>query len=613
MKKSVITILVIALITVTAIVTIFRYRTKQKPLLPESPRERAIEGTGLVEFSPGLVEIEITSPADRAKYEKMAAIFSALGDGKDPLKNTQAVGQLDRFIKQYPDTSDAYFMRATLAFSAPNPDYAKILKDLSKTEQLVSSAAAKNPTITAANIYIMRAKVHLLANNDQQAIADLESAIKSDPSRSIFNNGGVKPEEETPERAAMQNRDFEYLVSKYPNDFRVYMARGLFYDSFTAYSESYFSPALLDLNRALALKPDSALVEYLLGSLYQQTTFWTRAAARDISDSGGYRDQQNENALQHIERATAIDPKFTEAWAQQAEILYSLKQFKSAIPYYDKVIELDPTRWGAYNDRGMAKSYSNDYYGAVSDFTEALNVKKQNHIPNTALDPTYESRGDAYLKTQNYEAAAADYGRAIGVKFSSAVFLMSLTQIRGVYPELQAISDADLLEGLRQKYYPNMSASDFVGQYQKNTKPYDEFVLAGLYENRGDVYWRSKKFRRAVNEYNRARHMDRSFILDRWKSISKSTEKELFIDTQTIDFAGGNAVSLWVKTTMRGSAAYSEEKYQIDCASRKMKLMGFVNYDSLGNPRTSRDSEKDWELIVPESMGEQLANGACQR
>lgn len=613
MRKSVITIFVIALIIIAAIVTIFYPRTRRKLLSPKSPQVLAIENSGLVEFSPGLVEIEITSPEDRAKYEKMSPIFSTIGDGKDPLKNKQAVGQLDRFIQEYPETSDAYSMRATLAFSSPDPDYVKILKDISKTEQLNSSAASKSSTVTTANIYVMRAKVHLLTNHDQQAMADLESAIRSDPSKSIFNNGGVKPEEETADRAAMQDQDFAYLVSKYPNDFRVYIARGLFYDSFTSYSEDYFSPAFSDLNRALALNPDSALVEYLLGSLYQQTTFETKAGWRDISQSGGYKDQQNKNALQHFQRATAIDAKFTGAWAQQAEVLYSLKQFNAAIPYYDKVIELDPTRWGAYNDRGLAKSYANDYYGAISDFTEALNVKKQNHIPNTALDPTYESRGDAYLKARNYEAAAADYGRAIGLKFSSTVFLMSVAQIRSVYPELRAISDADLLEGLRRKYYPNMSSSDFVGQYQKNTKPYDEFVLAGLYEKRGDAYLASNNFRGAANEYDRARHMDGSFILDRWKSISKSSGKELFIDTQTIDFAGENVVSLWVKTTTPGSAAYTEEKYQIDCAYRKMKLMGLVNYDSMGNPRASRDSDKDWELIVPESVGEHLANGACQR
>jgi len=158
-----------------------------------------------------------------------------------------------------------------------------------------------------------------------------------------------------------------------------------------------------------------------------------------------------------------------------------------------------------------------------------------------------------------------------------------------------------------------MSSSDFVGQYQKNSKRYDEFVLAGLYVNRGDAYLASNSFRRAAKEYDRARQMGGSYTFDRWKSISKRAGKELFADTQTMEFGGENVVLLWVKTITTGSAAYTEEKYQIDCTSGKMKSMGFVNYDSMGNPRSSRDSDKEWELIVPESMGEHLANGACQR
>jgi len=162
MKKSVITIFIITLIITTAVAALFHRRTRQKPLPPESPQVVAIENTGLVEFSPGLVEIEITSPKDRAKYEKMSAIFSTIGDGKDPLKTTQAVGQLDRFIGEYPDASDAYFMRATLALSSPDPDYAKILKDIAKTEQLNSSVGSKSLTVTTANIDVIRAKVHFL-------------------------------------------------------------------------------------------------------------------------------------------------------------------------------------------------------------------------------------------------------------------------------------------------------------------------------------------------------------------------------------------------------------------------------------------------------------------
>jgi tetratricopeptide (TPR) repeat protein len=613
MKKPIILLFVIGLI----VVAVFSIRRQPvittKQAAPSSPQALAIEHLGLPEFAPGLVEVEVTSPADRAKYEKMNSIFTVIGDGKDANKNAQAIQMLDRFIGDYPDNPDAYSMRATLTSSSPNPDYSKILSDLNLLEHLNKSNGTQSSTTSPASIMVMRAKVHLLTKNDQQAISDLEEAIKSDPTKSPFNNGGVKAEEDTADRSAIQNSDFEYLVSHFPNDSRVYMARGLFFQSFTSYSEDYFAPAFANLNRAQSLNPNSALVEYLLGSLYLHSTFLTKAAWREISESGGFKDQQNRLAFEHLQRASSIDPDFVEAWAQEAEALYSLKEYKEAIPYYDKVIALAPSRWEAFNDRGLAKFNSGDYYGAISDYTDALNIKKQNHISNSPLDSTYESRADAYSKVENYDAAIADYGRAIGLKLSSTIFLMSLGQIRGAYPELHSISDSDLLEGLRVKYYPNMSSSDFVGQYQKNIKPFDEFILAGLYENRGDAYLASGDFRNAGKEYDRARHMDANFIMERWKSISKSPEKDILLDMQTIDVTNESLVSIWIKRTAANSSTYSEEKLQIDCVARKMRVLGYANYNAAGNLTSSRDTGTEWELIVPETIGERFAHGACPR
>jgi hypothetical protein len=148
MKKSVITLSVIALIIIATFAARFYVRNRQTSPPTKSPQVLAMESTGLVEFSPGLVEVEIISPTDRTKYEKLSSILSTMGDGKDPVKNAQAIGPLNSFINKYPDNSEAYFMRATLALSSPSPDYAQILKDIDKTEQLNSSATSKNPTVT---------------------------------------------------------------------------------------------------------------------------------------------------------------------------------------------------------------------------------------------------------------------------------------------------------------------------------------------------------------------------------------------------------------------------------------------------------------------------------
>src|SRR5262249_33345217 len=155
-------------------------------------------------------------------------------------------------------------------------------------------------------------------------MSDLESGVKINPSspNEVFNNGGVKPEDdENP--TAIQRKDLDLLVATYPQDYRAYIFRGLFYASFTTYDEKYYSPAFADLNHALDMSPKSALAHYFLGRITQKMTFWTQAAARDISDQtgahGGFKEKTHEKALQYFLMAAKLDPNFAPAYADAAE------------------------------------------------------------------------------------------------------------------------------------------------------------------------------------------------------------------------------------------------------------------------------------------------------
>jgi tetratricopeptide (TPR) repeat protein len=460
-------------------------------------------------------------------------------------------------------------------------------------------------------MYALRAKVDLLSNHNDQSIKDLETAIAIDPStpNEVFNTGGVRPEDDS-NPSALQKKDLDLLISRYPDDYRPYMFRGLFYNSFTTYDENYYGLALSDLKQANRLNPISALVEYFLGSVYQKGAYWTKAAWADTSESGGYRDKANSTALEHFQQAIKLDSKFARAYAQVAESLFSLKQYREAIPYYDKVIEFTPDNAGAYNDRGLSKTSTNDTYGAISDFSKAIDLQKSKSAA-LSLGNTYENRAVAYVAVMDYDRAVDDYSMAIGLKFASQVFLMSIPQIRGVYPEFKDISDHDLLEGLRKKYFPNMSSEDFVGQYQKNNKPFEDFVLAGLYGDRGDTYLKAGDFKKAAGEYARARSTWSKYSSDRWKVISKTADTEYSVDTQTLGFRQGNTVSLWVKIMNTKNNTYSQQEYQLDCSGRKIKSISVTSYNSVGNVMHTSPGQ-EWETVVPESMGEVLYNGVCR-
>lgn len=575
----------------------------------ESRQELAIERLGPPEFNAENNKVINVSPQEKALLAEMMPIVNSIGNAKDIEKNSQAAQELNVIIKKHPQYSDAYFLRATASILGRDHNYPAVLRDIDIAIKLHSARRFSSAYDSTAPMYSLRSKVDILDGNFSAAMNDLETAITigSTDITDVFNTGGTSPEENA-NRVALQRSDLESLVTKFPRDYRSYLFRGLFYFSFTTYNERYYAPAIRDLNEAQRLKPSSWMPSYFLGILYHKRAFWTKAAWADVSKSGGFKDKMNAIALQYFNRAVKLDPKLTEGYAQIAEGLFELKRYKEAIPAYDKVISLDPARYGAYNDRGLAKTYIGDYYGAIADFSHSIELQRVDN--NSYLGDAYENRADAYMKVGDFKAAIEDYSRAIGMKFASQVFLMSIRQIRDIYPEFANISNQDLLEGLRQKYYPNMSAANFDGQYQKNKKPFEDFVLAGLYEDRGDSYLYAGQCTEATEDYARALHDDSTYTLNRWKPILKTADAAYFIDAQTLDCAEKSTVSLWLKIVSPHSNTNEQIDYQIDCVGRRMRSLGSVDYNSLGTPiRTG--GEEGWQVIAPDSVGEKLHKTVC--
>lgn len=585
----------------------------------KGPEALALESKGLAEFNPENDTIETISRNDKKVAQDMLPILKDMGDGKDITKNQTTLSGLTKIIKRYPEYADGYQMHALLSLLVGDKDYKKILDDIDSAIKYHSSEKYTSSSKTNAGNYSMRAKVDILSGNYQQAIDDLDTAIKVDPSslNDVFNTGGVKAEDNS-NITALQKDDLDLLVSKYPKDERVYIFRGLFYNSFSFYDNKYYKPATDDLLMAIKINPKSAWANYFLGDVYGKMSMFIysfKIPNGTTADYDNLRDIISTKSLNYFEETIKIDPKMKEAYMQVAETLYSLKQYSQAIPYYDKAIELDQANYGAYNDRGLTKTYLNDNYGAISDFTDAINGKKLKMVKNNSLDPlylgnTYESRAKAYEVVGNYDSAIADYSRAIGLKFSGQSFLMTLQQIRAIYPEFSNITDQNLLEGLRQKFYSNMASKDFVGEYTKNVKPYKDNLIADLYTERADAYLKSGNFKKASVEYSRALSSDSDYVSDRWKTISKTTDSEFSVDTQTLDFKNENLVSLWAKNLNTNDNTYSEINFQIDCLNRKIKSLSGNTYDSNGNVIYT-GKEQDWQGITPETTGEILYKGMC--
>ena len=82
--------------------------------------------------------------------------------------------------------------------------------------------------------------------------------------------------------------------------------------------------------------------------------------------------------------------------------------YYGAISDYTKAIEINPNDSLAYYNRGNSKRKLKDYYGAISDYTKAIEINPQ-------YGKAYNNRGLAKRKIGDDKGGCDDYKKAISV------------------------------------------------------------------------------------------------------------------------------------------------------------------------------------------------------
>jgi tetratricopeptide (TPR) repeat protein len=573
-----------------------------------SKREASlIEKTGLLEFAVGTNK-KALSPAEKALADEMTSVYKLAGDGSNAEEAKKAISELTKVIAAHPQYPDAYFLRATLSISIGARDYQNMLADINRAIQLKTEGQLSSYD-SATTMYACRGKVQLLSGHPSDCINDLEKAVTTDVwnADDVLATGSLKPEDKS-NPAVPQKTDYDALVARFPEDYRVYMLRGLFYGTFSG--EHYSDSASEDMKKAAQLNAKSALVKYFQGLIANKTAYLAEAIAQNplsgASPSSDLKAQAYKNALSYFKTALDLDPNFAAASLQIAEYLFERKRYTDAIPYYDKVILLQPKNAIAYNKRGLSKTLTGNYREAIIDISKAIDLKTMNSI-----ESSYQNRADAYLKLGEFDKAIADHSMTIGLSLRNLIFLMSVAQIRSMFPEFSQISDPDLLEGLRQKYFPGMTPADFKSNYAKIEKPYKGFNLAGIYEKRADAYLAAGQFRKAAADYSRERYACEGWVVARWRSFKKTTTSEFQLDTETLDFQNNINPTVWVKEFNLKGGGYTQQNFECDCVNRKLTLVSAISYDSYGNMRNT-SSERNAQPIAPQTVGELLFRGLCK-
>jgi tetratricopeptide (TPR) repeat protein len=177
--------------------------------------------------------------------------------------------------------------------------------------------------------------------------------------------------------------------------------------------------------------------------------------------------------------------------------------YQRAIETLSAAISVQPTDPRNYMSRGDAFLATNDYAHALADYSQALQLK-----PDAAA---YVGRGETYLRMNKYREALFDIGQALQLEPNNA---HALTQRGRVYVSLgeygQAISDYD--KALRidpsnaETYLNRGRAAFYQRSYDRAIADYDEFLrldpenAIGLY-NRGLAYSAHNDQQQAIADF----------------------------------------------------------------------------------------------------------------
>ncbi len=225
--------------------------------------------------------------------------------------------------------------------------------------------------------------------------------------------------------------------------------------------------AIQELNKAIQINPRYTFAYFTRAVIYEQL-------------------QEFRQSLSDYDRAIALTPKYVNSYINRGVLKYEkLNDSQGALADYNRAIQLDPKDADAYNNRGLLKQDKlNDSQGALADYDRAIAL-----TPQSA--EAYINRGALkYEKLNDSQGALADYDRAITLNSKDA----------------RAYNNRGLLK--KNKLNDSQGA---LADYNRAIALNPEY--AGAYNNQGNLkYEKLNDSQGALADYDRAIQLDPKYV-----------------------------------------------------------------------------------------------------
>ncbi|XP_056011741.1 uncharacterized protein LOC125682590 isoform X3 [Ostrea edulis] len=130
------------------------------------------------------------------------------------------------------------------------------------------------------------------------------------------------------------------------------------------------------------------------------------------------------NAMKDYQNAIRMDPTYSLAYFNAANVYFHTRHFKQALNYYNKAVEHNLRDESALLNRAITKVMLRDSQGALADFKAAIKLS-----PHTAH--MYFNRGNLYASMDQFDQAEKDYSKALSLKPDDPLVLKRRADIFG--------------------------------------------------------------------------------------------------------------------------------------------------------------------------------------
>ncbi|MFA6333942.1 MAG: tetratricopeptide repeat protein [Bacteroidales bacterium] len=249
------------------------------------------------------------------------------------------------------------------------------------------------------------------------------------------------------------------------------------------------------------------------------------AAAKAYFTSGASK----EKALEYLEKAKTIDPKYAETYVLEGDIYSAAKNYGNASSSYEQAIYFDPNCYHAYLK--SSRIYSNlNIQSSIDMMKRLLEVYPKSPIAEKELAELYYKNGQLLKAKEVYAehiksgyATNADKARYANLIYFAEDYGQSLSIVK----EVLAV-EPDNIVMKRLLMYNLLKLQDYIQgivaakDFMKSAKPED--FISSDYVNYGQLLSENNEYKASITAFETALKMDSSRV-DLFREIGYSYEK----------------------------------------------------------------------------------------